>query len=103
MAARLLTVAGVPAARLADARTLHKHPLLQQRHLYDTVDRPVVGTLHVPGLPCRWRVVERRTRTRSSLLGEHNRAVLGGLLGVSDEELARLEAAGVVGTQPPSG
>lgn len=102
-AVQLLMAAGVPAARLADARVLHQHPPLQQRHLYDPVEHPVVGPIHVPGLPYRWRSVESWTRFRSPLLGEHNRAVLGGLLGVSNEELARLEASGVIGTAPDKG
>ena len=33
-------------------------------------------------------------------LGEHNREVLGGLLGVDDDELARLAADKIIGTRP---
>ena len=34
------------------------------------------------------------------LLGQHNREVLGGLLGLSDAELAELERTQVIGTRP---
>jgi hypothetical protein len=34
------------------------------------------------------------------LLGEHNREVLVGELGLSDAEFAQLEADGVIGTVP---
>jgi crotonobetainyl-CoA:carnitine CoA-transferase CaiB-like acyl-CoA transferase len=101
-AVRVLIGAGVPAARLADPRFLHQHALLQQRRLYDPVEHPVVGPVHVPGLPYRWKSVQRWTRLRSPLLGEHNHAVLGELLGVSDDDLDKLEAAGVIGTQARS-
>jgi len=101
-AVRLLAAAGVPAARLADPRVLPRHALLQKRRLYDQVEHPVVGPIQVPGLPYRWKSVESWTRRRTPMLGEHNRTVLGGLLGLSDEELARLEAAGVIGTQARS-
>ena len=33
-------------------------------------------------------------------MGEHDHEVLGGELGLSDEELARLAAAGIIGTAP---
>lgn len=102
-ALRALRGAGVPAAALADARILHALPHLRKRHLYEKVEHPVVGPIHVPNLPYRWSSVDSWTRLRSPLLGEHNRAVLGGLLGASDEELTKLEAAGVIGTEPPAG
>jgi hypothetical protein len=33
-------------------------------------------------------------------MGEHNLEVLGGLLGLGDEELAALATAGVIGDRP---
>jgi crotonobetainyl-CoA:carnitine CoA-transferase CaiB-like acyl-CoA transferase len=33
-------------------------------------------------------------------LGQHNEEVLGGLCGLSDQDLARLASAGVIGTRP---
>jgi hypothetical protein len=35
-------------------------------------------------------------------LGEHNEAVLGGILGLSADDLAALEADGIIGTIPIS-
>jgi crotonobetainyl-CoA:carnitine CoA-transferase CaiB-like acyl-CoA transferase len=36
----------------------------------------------------------------SPSLGEHNRDVLGDLLGLSEQEIAALEAQGIIGTRP---
>jgi crotonobetainyl-CoA:carnitine CoA-transferase CaiB-like acyl-CoA transferase len=39
-------------------------------------------------------------RHRAPRLGEHNREVLAGLLGLTDDELTRLADAGVIGQRP---
>ena len=57
-------------------------------------------TMPVPGLPFRHGRVERWVRTPAPTLGEHNARVLGGLLGLGDDELSTLEAEGVIGTRP---
>ena len=94
-----LVAAGVPAAALADARTLSAHPQLQHRGFFEELDHPVVGRQQIMSVPFRYASVDRWLRTRAPTLGEHNALELG-RLGVSAERLQELEAAGVIGTRP---
>jgi crotonobetainyl-CoA:carnitine CoA-transferase CaiB-like acyl-CoA transferase len=60
----------------------------------------VAGAMPLPGMPYRFEGVERWTRTPAPTLGRDNRAVLCEMLGVPDDEYARLCADGVIGTRP---
>jgi crotonobetainyl-CoA:carnitine CoA-transferase CaiB-like acyl-CoA transferase len=97
-----LLAAGVPAATLTNPRELLRNPQLAARGYLETVDSEVVGTHPIAGLPLRMSGVDRWIRRPAPLVGEHNAEVLGGMLGVSAAELARLTEAGVIGTEPPS-
>ena len=82
------------------SRVLRSTPQLQARGYFETPEHPVVGALPLPGLPFRCSEVEHWLRTPAPTLGQHNREVLGGLLGLSDDELAALESDGIIGTRP---
>jgi crotonobetainyl-CoA:carnitine CoA-transferase CaiB-like acyl-CoA transferase len=99
-AADLLVAHGVPAAFARDPRTMLSHPTMIERGFYEEIDHPVVGRRATPTVPFRYASVERWLRSPAPLLGQHSREVLGGLLGVPDETLDRLEADGVIGTRP---
>jgi crotonobetainyl-CoA:carnitine CoA-transferase CaiB-like acyl-CoA transferase len=99
-AVRSLVAAGVPAGEVTDFRAISGHPLFTARQFFETVDHDVVGTHPVPGQPFRVSGVDRWIRSPAPWLGQHNEEVLCGLLGVSREELADLEARGVIGTAP---
>ena len=62
-------------------------------------EHPVVGRAALPTVPFRYASVERWLRNPAPTLGQHNREILGRLLGLSDAELDRLEADGVIGTE----
>jgi crotonobetainyl-CoA:carnitine CoA-transferase CaiB-like acyl-CoA transferase len=96
-----LIAAGVPAATLTNPRDLLSNPHLVARGYLEAVPNEVVGTQPVPGLPVRMSGVDHWIRAGAPLVGEHNDDVLGGVLGLSVDELARLTAAGVIGTEPP--
>ena len=70
------------------------------RGFYETLVHPVAGTHPVATVPFRFRSVERWLRTPAPSLGQHNRGILTGILGLGDAEVDALEAEGVIGTRP---
>jgi len=99
-AVETLIAHGVPAGAVNDFRSISSHPVLQARGFFETVDHPVVGTHQVSVLPLRWSGIDRWIREPAPLVGQHNREVLGGVLGLSDEEISELEKAEVIGDRP---
>lgn len=96
---------GIPASEVADpARIIQSNPQVRHRHYFETPDHPVAGVMPLPGMPYRFEGVARWIRTPAPTLGGDNRTVLCGILGVTDDEYADLEAEGVIGTRPaPAG
>ncbi len=95
-----LVAAGVPAAALADPRTIHTHPNFVARGFFEEVPHPVVGSVPIAGMPFRMSGVDRWIDRPAPTMGEHNHEVLVGLLGLDAERLAALAAAGVIGDRP---
>lgn len=95
-----LVAAGVPAARLTDPRLVHAHPHFVARGFFEDTPHPVVGSLPLPGMPFRMSGRQRWIEAPAPTMGQHNADVLGGMLGTSDEELARLRRTGVIGDRP---
>jgi crotonobetainyl-CoA:carnitine CoA-transferase CaiB-like acyl-CoA transferase len=95
-----LAAGGVPAGLLRDPRLLSEHPQLVARGLFEQSDHPVVGTHPIPMLPFRFASVERWCRNPAPTVGQHNDEVLGGLLGLGEDELASLAADRLIGTTP---
>ncbi len=93
--AETLTKAGIPAAMVANARHLiERDDQLAQRAYWQRVEHPELGDSLYASPPYRIDG-ERVELARPPLLGEHTRAVLGDLLGMSSADLDRFEAAGV--------
>jgi crotonobetainyl-CoA:carnitine CoA-transferase CaiB-like acyl-CoA transferase len=82
------------------------NPQLRDRQFFEVVTHPVIGALEVPSLPFRASSASGVwNRTPAPTLGQHNDEVLGGLLGLSEERLDSLRAAGVIGNRlvaPPA-
>jgi crotonobetainyl-CoA:carnitine CoA-transferase CaiB-like acyl-CoA transferase len=98
-AAEQLIAAGVPAARMVDARVSGDHPQLVARGFAESAGHPVAGDLPIPTVPFRYASVERWTRRPAPLVGEHNEEVLAEL-GYSPDAIAALREAEVIGNQP---
>ncbi|MEM7411991.1 MAG: CoA transferase [Myxococcota bacterium] len=94
-----LCAAGIPAGVVVQAMRSSEHPQFKARGFYEDIDHPVAGTHPLTGPPFRFASVEHWHRGATPTMGQHNREVLGAL-GVDDERLAALAAAGVIGTKP---
>jgi crotonobetainyl-CoA:carnitine CoA-transferase CaiB-like acyl-CoA transferase len=96
-----LRALGIPASEVADpCRLLETNPQFRARGYFEAPEHPVVGAMPLPSWPFRYASIDRWLRTPAPTMGQHNEPVLGGLLGLSSEELRDLEAEGVIGTRP---
>jgi crotonobetainyl-CoA:carnitine CoA-transferase CaiB-like acyl-CoA transferase len=99
-AMHLLQSHGVPAGAVTTPAEIIADPHLEARGFWDTVEHPEVGPYRQVSTPWKLSRSPRRVTSPAPGLGEHNSYVLGELLGLSAQEMARLEAQGVIGTQP---
>ena len=97
----LLQKAGVKAAPVLNGKELLLDPHFKERGHFDVVDQPHMGKRPVQRhLAAKFSEFEASAQGPAPTLGQHNQEVLGGLLGLSDEELAELEEQGVIATKP---
>ncbi len=93
--------AGVTAAAVLNPKEALLDPHLRERGFFQTVDTGDHGRRPVPRqLGARFSAFETDSARPAPALGQHNREVLQGLLGLSDEELARLREQKVIGETP---
>jgi crotonobetainyl-CoA:carnitine CoA-transferase CaiB-like acyl-CoA transferase len=89
---------GVPVSKVLQPHEMGDLPPLEHRHFYETVDHPLAGPSLHEGYPVRFSNGPHRLhRSHAPMLGEHNREVFCGLLGVTDEEFEALERDAVIG------
>jgi len=97
-----LTAVEVPVARVISPSEVVDNEQLVARGYFEPLDHPSTGPCVYPRPPFapiaatggRW------LRTPAPTLGQHTAEVLRELCGVTDEQLARLAADGVIGTRP---
>jgi crotonobetainyl-CoA:carnitine CoA-transferase CaiB-like acyl-CoA transferase len=92
-----LQAAGVPAVALMPDSDVMDDPHEVARGYFAAVDHRAAGKYRAPGPIWRSQRHDIRLRTPAHGLGEHNREVLQGLLGVDDREFEQLEAQGIIG------
>jgi len=100
-AAQLLRDAGVPAEPLMNPHFVHPNPQHDHREFFQLMDHPYTGSTRYPGVPMRFSALPRALHLRPPpTLGQHNQEVLGGELGLSDDDLERLRDEKVIGDRP---
>ena len=89
--------AGVPASPIHTIDRLVRDPhIAGAREMFVDVDHPTAGRTTLTGSHIKLSATPPRLRAPAPLLGEHNEAVYGELLGLTREHLAELRRAGVV-------
>ncbi|MCH7838090.1 MAG: CoA transferase [Chloroflexi bacterium] len=97
----LLQKAGIIAAPVLNGKQALLDPHFKERGQYDVIDQPHNGKRLVGRhLAAKFDEFEASVAGPAPTLGQHNTEILGGLLGVSDEELAQLTEQRVITTEP---
>jgi crotonobetainyl-CoA:carnitine CoA-transferase CaiB-like acyl-CoA transferase len=100
LAAETLIAAKVPAASLNNAYFVGSTPHHQVRLFHQWMQHAVAGWTPYMSFPFRWNGAFLPFGRPAPLLGEHNHEVLSGVLGLTGDEIAALEADKVIGTRP---
>jgi benzylsuccinate CoA-transferase BbsF subunit len=92
----MLQSAGVAAMTSFAAKDILLDPHVKARGIIQEIEHPVMGKKVV--LSPSWKLSETPARIKkcSPLLGEHNEVVFGGLLGMSREEIKKLEEEKII-------
>ena len=91
---------GIAAAAVLNPRELFRDKHLRQRGFWESTTDYSAGEQEYTGRPMRLSQTPYGGRTPTPGLGQHNREILGELLGMEDTELDALEAESVIGTEP---
>jgi CoA:oxalate CoA-transferase len=93
----VLSEMGIPVGPVQDIAQVAQDPQMAARGMFMDLPHPVLGSLKSTGNPINLSRTPGRPTTVAPDLGQHSDEVLGELLGLGDDELAALRAAGVVG------
>jgi crotonobetainyl-CoA:carnitine CoA-transferase CaiB-like acyl-CoA transferase len=91
-----LEAAGVPNGPINDLAQVFEEPQVKARGVKIELEHQAAGKLPLVASPMRFSGTPLEYRLPPPLLGEHTDAVLKGILGKSDAEIARLRAEGVL-------
>ena len=94
-AMRELAEGGVPASAVLDTSDLYRNPHLAERGFVHEVEHAALGKLRLLGWPARMSASAVPIKA-APLLGEHTREVVAADLGLSENAVDALVAAGVI-------
>jgi crotonobetainyl-CoA:carnitine CoA-transferase CaiB-like acyl-CoA transferase len=92
----LFETEGLTAAPVYDIADIMEDPHFKARRTFVEVPDPELGTVTMTAPTPRLSETPGRVRWAGPALGAHNREVYAGELGLSDAELERLEADGII-------
>ena len=93
----VLQAHGVPAGPVEDYRDAHMDPQLNARGFFQTITSKDTGTHRYAGFPWKFSKTPLRVTHPPCQLGEDNDHVYRNVIGLTDQEIADLEAAEAIG------
>lgn len=91
-----LEAAGVPCGPINTVADVLADPQIKAREMIVDLEHPVAGSMKVPGVPIKMSVTPGAVEKPAPLLGQHTAEILREMLGMSDEEIARLQEKKVI-------
>jgi benzylsuccinate CoA-transferase BbsF subunit len=91
-----LQAAGVPCHRASTTEDLFGDPQLVHRNHFATVEHVELGQVFVENVRPRLSATPGSVRSAGPTFGQHNEVVLKDILGLNDEEIVELVAAGAL-------
>jgi formyl-CoA transferase/CoA:oxalate CoA-transferase len=91
-----LKEAGVPCGSVRDLHEVFSDPQIAAREMLNVLPHETLGALKQIGTPLKLSETGTSLRTAPPLLGQHTNSVLGGMLGLTPQQIAELAANGVV-------
>jgi len=92
----ILGAAGVPSSLVLNFAEVVDHPQSMFREMFPWMTHATAGAHRVTGSPIKMSETPGRPATSAPLLGQDTPAALGELLGLDNETIAQLTAAGVI-------
>jgi len=86
----------IPCAPVRNAPEVMNDPHMHLRGMLERVDHPELGEIVVPSTPLRLHGTDKVDTRPSPTIGQHNREIYGGWLGLSEGEIAELREAGII-------
>ncbi|MCP3392218.1 CoA transferase [Bradyrhizobium sp. CCGB12] len=94
-----LQAEGIAAGVARSPIDLLKDSHLRSRAFVQEVERTFIGLHPQPSMPIREGARPHAIHTAAPTLGQHNREILSGCLGLSDAEITHLMRQGIIGTK----
>jgi crotonobetainyl-CoA:carnitine CoA-transferase CaiB-like acyl-CoA transferase len=94
----VLLPAGIPMGAINTIDQVVDHAQVRARASLVENTHPVAGSIRMTGPPVRMSDTPGNVRTPAPLLGEHTEAILRDRLGMTEDEVARLNQAGIIRT-----